>query len=105
MVASCAVSALKTSNLPGLDFLLVAFVVLGDTALKVDEETKPSLFAKMNKVLLNHSLPDRIEFVKQLPINSHGMITDNLFMLLIMFAIAALFQAISLPSSSHITIS
>ena len=83
MVASCAVIALTSSNLPGLDSLLVAFLVLKESSLKIDEEIKPFISARMKNVLLNHSLPDRVEIVEQLPINDHGTTDCNNCMLLL----------------------
>ena len=74
MVASCAVLAFPQQNPSGVDFHLVAYLVLavGNALKQSGEEAKSFLFAKMKEVLPNYSLPDFVEILDQLPVNDHG---------------------------------
>ena len=71
----CRVLSLAQYNLPtGLDFHLVAFLILAEsTSIKSEmEASKSFLFTRMKEVLPNYCIPDQIEVLEQLPVNEHG---------------------------------
>lgn len=73
-VDSCAVVTPDQPNLAGLNILVIAYLVLAEASLKIEENTKSLIFAKMKELLPNYCIPDSVEILEQMPINSHGII-------------------------------